>query len=432
MKMIYRVILLGAILLSTCVTAFANESVLTVVATVAPDKSEEELKAELVFAIKQIPGLKEDAQFEVSANSLSNREYAALLLLFEDIATGGIKQEFQGFGLTLSTNQQWIIEDDSPDAPSWDGIEVKYKSLDGKEKTELFPLGGSADENVRFRAKSLSEYGFAPSDEWDLISFRLKLRKKDEFTESHDFPEPDQHYVVRIKGDVGVGFDKVYETLLNTEKVGQAIMDIRRPKAATLVLANFKYRIPDAAGSWDGNQFTATVNPLVGAGRCKKVWMLFPLSRKQKDDAIKDLEERGLLSNVFAFGNALQNGSYKSGNDDKSYDTFGRVTFDEPSILLPTMEPAWYELNPHDGAGQPTTEDDVAKYQRRFEVKSIDEWKKQYRGEDSETWRIIAFQFEGADGTPRIIRVKSKQTDTAGKAANDSPVPAWPIGLGLK
>jgi len=410
-----------------------SEEALTIVATVSAEKRDDELRDQLVFAIKQIPGVDASAKFNVTTHPLTAREYAALEILFDDIASGAMTARYNesNLGLTLSNSQNWVFEDHSKDSAGWDAIKVRYRVKGTEVQEKQFDVGSASDE-VPFQAKSLSEFVFSPETDWELREFSLRRTGETEFSPWSEFPRRDRHLIVRIQTDADVSFSKLYETLLTSDKVGNAIKDIRRPKSATLVLANFEYIFPDEGITVDTTKNTATLSatPLVGVGRCKRVWMLFPLTAEEKDQALEDLEEKGLLGNVVQFANALSKGVYNSDGKEEKYETYPRnFLADGQSMLVPTDPPKWYELVPVNANGQPSSGDDLDKYERTFQIVNVPEWKSRYQNATGETWRILAYEFEGTGGLSTMIKVRRTGEDGEEEVALDSAVPGWPLGV---
>lgn len=377
-----------------------------------------ELERFLREAIKQAKPCQFD---EVHVNAIDPAVYQWLADFFPDVGTIAAPTDKSVITRNKDASQQWNVRIDP--FLKLEGIKVRYvdKGDKGPAKEETFPAKGKEDKDARLRFFAPGWWIFQTEPSWEPKEYQLVVANQPEAQPFQPWPLPDQYYAIRLKnfrGDIRTYF----ETLTDPEKVGTALKDVRVPKATSLLLANFARLIPVGGGIWDGNRFTVLVSRLPGSHPAR-VWMLFPLTKEQMEEAVKDLKDRDLTS--YELAEAI--GERKHG-----YDRYPTVRYPHPEYTLkeatklaPGTKPQWYEVPPVYSIGL-NGQKNLDGFSRTFEIEGIPEWKRGPLAKGAS--RVIAYEFETKDGaTRRILSFLNDNNEEVLWFSQD--VPAWPIGL---
>lgn len=220
-------------------------------------------------------------------------------------------------------------------------------------------------------------------------------------TEFFDWPSESLKYVLRLKGfhSGEEGLKRIQRELEN----GLLQFELSDVQAGLFSFAAFRSVAGTTEAAWSGEIYTITCGGLGGSEVQKpnKAWVLFPLTKKQRDEAKTLLDEAQYSERTLA--------EMLNGLGDASYPVF-RATSENEVNLNFSETPTWHELPPVNNA-----------FSRSFrvDINDVPRWRKLFRA--GEAYAIVVYEgslFRGGKVVeprqPRAIPVKNVNTGQNG------------------
>ncbi|QDV36296.1 hypothetical protein [Tautonia plasticadhaerens] len=233
-------------------------------------------------------------------------------------------------------------------------------------------------------------------------------------TSSLSWPVSDRYFIVSIT-DFASDPRRLTETLKDASIMGTPYSTVSPVTTTSLLLADLR---PEAGGTgvgWTSNVMTVNIPNPEGIVT-SRVWALFPLTREQRDKALRDLEEKVLAESYTVVPKHIRSQSVSASPVDPSDPSKGF----EPYPIRPQSEPKWYEL-----AGNGKT------FTGKFAVEDIPGWKEKDRL--PECYWLLVYEFgDGDRARPNRVRKELTVDGTTEEVqvyAYDQEVSDWPTGI---
>lgn len=226
----------------------------------------------------------------LTVETISYGEYTDLKKLAEN--SGRVVENLIESPLVLkAVDQGWIVK--APDAGmSIGGIEIKY-TLAGELQEQLKKFDVEAKdaigEDVRFRVRSkvLGDYTFLPDPAWDLLEYRL-LQTNGPATEWVQWPIDRSRFLIRVERFPAD--ETSYAQLKSTLAANKGTpIRFNGEREGLFSIANMTRKAAEGSITSDRWNEGAYELSLV-APDTDSVWILFPLTKRQKDLAISQLK----------------------------------------------------------------------------------------------------------------------------------------------
>ena len=281
-------------------------------------------------------------------------------------------------------------------------------------KAEKFDVGEKGDETARLRYHSPGYCIFRTEPNWEPEGYVLVTEARDGTKKEHParkWPVTDKYFAITLRGFQGDP-KALFDVLRDPKQVGTALKDVLEVRPTSVVLANFVRDFAVGGDSWNKNEFTVRFTPPGGETYADRIWMLFPLSKDELASARERLLGMPLTKQDFAQWIRKGSGLYKP------------FFADQDAVLRPETKAMWYEIPPVYSEG---LEPKIVAFQRIFRVEEIEAWKE--NPSFTQVHRMVAYEFEAADGTKLMLMVDSEGRDGEGDLWLEEEVRAWPIGL---
>jgi hypothetical protein len=304
----FRSMVTAAILILSMKTSFANENDLVIVVAIKDDTTKEELELYLKLALESANNEKCDP----TVKAVSERVYERFSRMMNRVSAGsGVRTDGTITEVKDELNH-WHIN-----TPG--GITPKRIVLQmGNDKAESFPVQGQgARESTTAQEVSKNLVRLRVEDSWNIKGYRLEWENESfpSATEFKPWPRQSPTYVVVLRNfnDANDARERFFKAL--KDKVPEVLKvdtPIRPLKLVSIDMDPTDYE--------DGpigfrNNYTISV-PSLGTRQDEEplAWVLFPVSKDEKDAVVKAIREREAASDSIDRGPLGRVADYIKGN----------------------------------------------------------------------------------------------------------------------
>jgi hypothetical protein len=328
---------------------------------------------------------------QVEVDPISTAEYELLKTLVmnpEQFVPG--KDFTPPIELIEDSTEEWRIYQLDPHV-RLAGITVRFQE-NGTTETEYFPTQDALEASARFRVDGSSPglYRFRADPDWVLEGYVLHRQAPEPGVELsfQDWPKKTRNYLIRIadfEGDLE-GQKALFDVMGN--RLVNRVVSVSGVRSGLFSIANFRAVIAGVESVWNGNLFTVRFSRLGGDERqqATRIWMLFPLSPKQRDEMVTYFEQGRFTAKTLA----------EAFSQGKVNHPVSRAGGDKPTELNPQMEPMWYEVPAVYGK-----DERLSHFTRTFSVENAAPWLERFATEPA--YMITAYEGVVRDDRGRVI-----------------------------
>jgi hypothetical protein len=301
----------------------------------------------------------------------------------------------------------WEITTGDPDTYIT-AIDLTFKGSDGQTATKHYDAAEKTRTEAALRYYRPGQYLLKLETSISPRTAELTLKKAGGQPRkvTITWPVSDRYFIVSLENFAGDA-RQLTGALMDKNVMGTPFKSVGPVEPMSLVLADLRAMISSVTKSWNGNTFEVQIPGLRDA-KTTRVWVLFPLTREQKDRELAEINARIESGSSQDLSKAIRTRSMPA-RPGQAY------------VMRPDTEPKWYELT--GGEDKPFRGD--------FTLAAIDQWKA--KGRLPECYWLIVYEFgEGEEATPNPVqkeRVIEGVRETFPVYAYDEEVPEWPTGI---
>ena len=389
---------------TTAPMAPPTASRLFLVISTDPTKKGVDLRNDIVIATNKLaPG--NQAKIEVrSINRETHEELAKL------ISKGDLAETRPAAGLQVApfagNDRLWEISTGSPDT-YLSGVDLVYAARSDGKPTSVHHDAqpkSQVDAKLRFHKPGLYLLTLDSATPPKSATLYVKDSAGDEKSVSVRWPESDRYYIVSLE-NFPLSPQVLADALKDPQKIGTPYQSVGRVEPMSLVLADLKAQFGKQGQVWNGNTFEVQIPGLEGA-ESSRIWVLFPLTAKQRDQELARIEKKAEEESQMAVSKMIREHCSPAPPGGANY------------VMRPDVEPRWYEL----------VGGEDKRFTGKFRLEGVDQW----RVEDDCYWLVVYEFGDEAAAKPNPVMKEVDQEGVKVRVpviAFDQAVPEWPQGI---
>ncbi len=345
------------------------------------------------------------AKIEVRAISRETHDELAKLISQGPVAEGPPSAGIQ-VAPFAGNDRLWEISTGNPEL-YLTGVDLTLAAAgDGKAGTVHLDAKSKTETEAKLRYHKPGLYLLTLDSATPPKSAILLLKDAKGVTKSvpMKWPVSDRYFIVSLE-NFRASPQALTDALKDRKVMGTPFKSVGPVEPMSLVLADLRSQFGSQGQVWNKNTFEVQIPGLKDA-ETTRIWILFPLTRRQRDEELIALNKQVEEDSQSAVSKRIRERSERAPAGGEAY------------VIRPQTEPRWYELV--GGEDKP--------FAGKFKLEGVDQWEV----EDEYHWLIVYEFGDGPTATPNPVmkdRVVDGVHETAPVLAFDQEVPEFPKGI---